>query len=311
MIYVPGIDGTGLGAQQQLESLARGFQLESFLIPFKDKTNFQGLVDQFCFYLKNEIEPQAEGRMVYLLGESFGALLTLAAAYECREFIDRVILVNPATAFSSSIWSNFAPMLPAVPKPLYPFVSSIIAPLVVNPVDYLLKKSPPTNVLQSGLEMLGTLDLVAENVDEKVISWRLEVVRQGLSHVESFLHKIPQRTLILAAEDDRLLPSVEEADRLKTLMLRAFVKTLPRRSHAFMEDSGLDLLQIIKDEGFYLTERNLTSNGRSGKLKLNNFGVAAPTEVPSKQELAKLDYIVGQANTLTSPVFFSTYPDGK
>eukprot|EP00210_Caulerpa_lentillifera_P001680 g1615.t1 len=314
MIYVPGIDGTGLGASHQLESLAQGFQLESFLIPFQDRTNFQGLLDQFCYYIRNEIASQTEHRMLYLFGESFGALLTLAAAYECREYVDRVILVNPATGFSSSFWSNFAPLLPAIPKNLYFLTSSLIAPLVVNPVDYLLKKSTsfqdPNAIIQSGLEMLGTLEFVTENVDEKLLTWRLEVVRQGLQHVESYLHKIPQRTLILAAEDDRLLPSVDEAFRLRTLMLRTFIKTLPGKSHAFMEDSSVNLLQILKDEGFYVTKRVFTSNGgierSNSRPKLNNFGIAAPTELPPKREIEKLESLVSQVNTLASPVFFST-----
>ena len=47
MIYVPGIDGVGYAAHGQLERLAAGFQLETFMIPFEDKHDFQSLLQIF------------------------------------------------------------------------------------------------------------------------------------------------------------------------------------------------------------------------------------------------------------------------
>lgn len=47
MFYVPGIDGTGLGAYRQLENIAKGFQLESFFIPIADKQDFRSLLKIF------------------------------------------------------------------------------------------------------------------------------------------------------------------------------------------------------------------------------------------------------------------------
>ena len=51
-------------------------------------------------------------RPVYLLGESFGGLLALAAASEAPELADRVVLVNPATSFPRSAWPLLGPLLP-------------------------------------------------------------------------------------------------------------------------------------------------------------------------------------------------------
>lgn len=53
---------------------------------------------------------------------------------------------------------------------------------------------------------------------------------------------------MIAAENDLLLPSTEEAERLEKLLLRGFTKILPGMSHAFMEESGIDLLEILKVE---------------------------------------------------------------
>ena len=79
--------------------------------------------------------------MVYLLGESFGAVLTLAAAYECKDVVDRVVLVNPATGYDQSVISTVAPLLPNVPEVMYPLVSGLMAPLIANPFNILFGDS--------------------------------------------------------------------------------------------------------------------------------------------------------------------------
>ncbi len=53
-------------------------------------------------------------RPIYLLGESMGGILALAAAGECPELVDRVILVNPASSYPRSIWPLLAPLLSQV-----------------------------------------------------------------------------------------------------------------------------------------------------------------------------------------------------
>ena len=63
--------------------------------------------------------------------------------------------------------------------------------------------------------------------------------------------QVPQRTLVIASGNDLLLRSREEAERLERVMLRAFVKMVPLAGHAVMEESGTDLLQLLK---VYLTE---------------------------------------------------------
>ena len=64
--------------------------------------------------------------------------------------------------------------------------------------------------------------------------------------------------MVIAAENDLLLPSTTEAERLKDVMLRAFVTKLPGKSHAFMEESGVNLLQILK--AFVIRFRNQASD---------------------------------------------------
>lgn len=54
-------------------------------------------------------------RPVYLLGESFGAVLALAVAHDKTDLVDRLVLVNPATSYEKSIWPRLGPALAKLP----------------------------------------------------------------------------------------------------------------------------------------------------------------------------------------------------
>ena len=45
LLYVPGIDGTGMAASRQFPELVEAFDLRAFSIPISDRTPFEGLVD--------------------------------------------------------------------------------------------------------------------------------------------------------------------------------------------------------------------------------------------------------------------------
>lgn len=44
MVYLPGIDGTGLAASRQFPYLADAFDLHALSIPGADRTPFEGLI---------------------------------------------------------------------------------------------------------------------------------------------------------------------------------------------------------------------------------------------------------------------------
>eukprot|EP00798_Chlamydomonas_sp_ICE-L_P000391 gene391-1787_t len=109
LIYLPGIDGTGLAAYRQFPELCKNFDLHALFIPPEDRSGFESLA-----MLQAEISQFAPERPVYLLGESFGGLMCLALAQQMPE-VDRIILVNPATNYSSSAWPDLGPLLTSLP----------------------------------------------------------------------------------------------------------------------------------------------------------------------------------------------------
>ena len=63
------------------------------------------------------------------------------------------------------------------------------------------------------------------------------------------------------------------------------LQTFPFRSHALLQEAGINLVDIMKEEGFYVRERVLSAPvNERGR---NSFGVAAPIELPTAQELAR------------------------
>lgn len=80
-------------------------------------------------------------------------------------------------------------------------------------------------------------------------------------------------------------------------------------------EAGVDLVNIMKDEGFYVTERKL-SNGTVSRSATDGggagFGRAVPIQLPTLREVEKdTEGFVSTINKLTSPVFYSTTENGQ
>jgi hypothetical protein len=80
-------------------------------------------------------------------------------------------------------------------------------------------------------------------------------------------------------------------------------------------EAGVDLVNILKDEGLYVTRRQL-SNGTASRTATDGggagFGRPVPIQLPTAREVEKdTEGFVSTINKLTSPVFYSTAEDGQ
>lgn len=105
--------------------------------------------------MKQELDQADAGRPVYLLGESFGGILCLALAIKLGDYIDRVVLVNPASSFSDSIWPQAGPLLAQLPPDVYKLLPFALAPVLSNPISMAMNDvDDRAPLLQQGSDLL-------------------------------------------------------------------------------------------------------------------------------------------------------------
>eukprot|EP01026_Neomeris_dumetosa_P048649 TRINITY_DN4217_c0_g1_i7.p1 TRINITY_DN4217_c0_g1~~TRINITY_DN4217_c0_g1_i7.p1 ORF type:complete len:172 (+),score=19.13 TRINITY_DN4217_c0_g1_i7:191-706(+) len=167
------------------------------------------------------------------------------------------------------------------------------------------------------LEQLPEIETLGTLLPADCLNWKATLVGEGCQYMEKQgYHNIQQRTLIISADQDMVIPSKEEGQRLQKILPRAKNIPFPSRAHAILLESGVDLPKIIKQNGFYTKKRNMTSIDDKGR-KGNGFISAGPIELPTERE-KQID-IKGDGNLsshenqirMVSPVYFSTDQDGR
>ncbi len=128
LLYIPGFDGTILAPFLQFPSLGEEFDVRAMKIDNADRSTFVELKERIVAYLLEECKGRSgnSADRVYLMGESFGGILSTEVAMELnkpkyKESIDLkgLVLVNPATSYLRSIVYELAPPIAAA-KPTIP-----------------------------------------------------------------------------------------------------------------------------------------------------------------------------------------------
>src|SRR5918999_2808809 len=94
-VYVSGVDGTGRLFFKQAEDLARDHTVISFPLRGEGRYGMARLVEDLAWVVRD-----AGVKRATFVGESFGGLLTMAAALERPEIFERAILVNTFPFFA-------------------------------------------------------------------------------------------------------------------------------------------------------------------------------------------------------------------
>jgi pimeloyl-ACP methyl ester carboxylesterase len=106
-----------------------------------------------------------------------------------------------------------------------------------------------SDYLYGFLDLLPQLSALQRVLPPETLAWRLELLRQGCAYVEPRVASVKQRCLAVAGERDILIPSAEEAARLAKKMQRCRACVLPGRSHALLQEAGVNLVQILQVGG--------------------------------------------------------------
>ncbi|KAK0588553.1 hypothetical protein LWI29_002521 [Acer saccharum] len=303
LLYLPGIDGTGLGLIRQHQLLGK---IEHRLSPCCNKVfHGAGLVKLVERTIRSE-SYRSPSRPIYIVGESLGACIALAAA-SCNPDVDlSLILVNPATSFSKSILQPLLPLLEVMSDQATSSVFANGRSLEVEARIPFYSKDSMVKVLslqqivgdisQDFIASSFYLSVVTDILPEETLIWKLQMLETASMFVNSRLNTVEAQTLILSSGRDQLLPSQEEGVRLCHTLPKCEIRSISDSGHFLFLEDGIDLVSIIKGTYFY----------RRGKY-LNHVSDYMPI-TPSEFNRYYPSYRFYE--NITSPVMLSTLENG-
>nr|TKS07942.1 hypothetical protein D5086_0000105920 [Populus alba] len=304
LLFLPGIDGIGLGLSKQHSTLGKIFDIWCLHIPVKDRTSFLGLVkliertvrsESYCF----------PNRPIYLAGESLGACLALAVAARNPDVDLVLVLANPATSFEKSQLQPLIPLLEVLPfqhQLTIPYMlSSMTGDSLRMAMDNAVKGFPLEQTIgglsQDLVAMSSYLNALANILPTETLLWKLQMLKTASAYANSRLHAVKSQTLVLSSGRDQLLPSEEEGQRLYVALPKCEIRKFNDSGHFLFLEDGVDLVTVIKGASFY----------RRGKCRDYVFDYIPPT--PSEfKNICESNRLFMRA---TSPVMLSTLEDGK
>ncbi|WJX77131.1 hypothetical protein P8452_60466 [Trifolium repens] len=304
MLFLPGIDGIGLGLISHHHKLGRMFDLWCLHIPVVDRTPFIDLVKLVEKTVSSEYQ-RSPNRPIYLVGESLGGCLALAVAARNPNIDLVLILANPATSFSRSNLELLTPLLDALPGSLSPALPNILSLTAGCPLktvlDNIIEGLPLLNSAKEPTADFTTfssaLPVLADILPKQTLLWKLKMLKSASVYAESRLYAIKAQTLILCSGNDQLLPSQQEGERLRQLLPNCELRKFDDSGHFLFLEGDIDLVWVIKGTCYY----------RRGKYHDYVSDFIPPTPDEAKRAIDQYSLI----DNITSSVMFSTLEDGK
>lgn len=245
-VFLPGMDGTGQLLRTQTAGLESAFDIRCLAIPADDLTNWDILTDKVVDLTHVEVKKNPN-RSVYLCGESFGGCLAMKVALRCPQLFDRIILVNPASSFNQRPWLGWGGQLTfLLPEFFYRLGAVGLLPFLAHleRINY-----PDRQALLNAIR----------SVPPKTVFWRLSLIGE-FDVNETQLRTLTKPVLVIAGGNDRLLPSVTEAERIVSCVSRGQMFVLPYGGHACLLEADVNLYEIMKSRNFLESrDKNLSA----------------------------------------------------
>jgi pimeloyl-ACP methyl ester carboxylesterase len=232
VVLVPGLDGTGLLFYRQVECLAKAHRVATLRLR-DDARSMATLVAD----LADVVQRLAGGgrqrsRPVTIVGESFGGALSLSFALEHPHLVDRLVIVNSFPHFSPQARLRLGyHLLRATPWGMMRLVRHLTAFRMhsrhthrdeLRKFHQLMRQTTRAGYL-SRLAILRTYDVRAR------------------------LRELDVPTLFLAADCDHLVPAVEQARLMASLVPRATMRVLDGHGHVCLIAPDVDLAEILAE----------------------------------------------------------------
>ncbi|KAL4364341.1 hypothetical protein GQ457_04G033810 [Hibiscus cannabinus] len=304
LLFLPGIDGTGLGLIMHHHKLGKMFNIWCLHIPVQDRTPFNELVKLVETTIRSE-NLRSPNRPIYLVAESLGACIALSAAARNPNLDLVLVLSNPATSFSKSQWQTLIPLLDMMPDQFPLNLPYMLSLPTGNPLTMLMDNVVKSGLLPQTIEDLSRnlatlsmyLPVLADILPRETLRWKLNLLKSGAAYANSCLHAVKAQILILCSGRDLLLPSQEECQRLQKALPDCEIRKFEESGHFLFLEDNVDLVTTIKAAAFY----------RRGK----QFDCVSDYVPPTPCEFRKVHESIRWILSATGPVMLSTLEDGK
>jgi pimeloyl-ACP methyl ester carboxylesterase len=237
LVFLPGMDETGKELMYiQTAGLEAAFDVRCFVIPPDELTSWDQMTEKVVSLTKIELE-KVPRSPVYLCGESFGGCLALKILEKFPQLFTKIILINSASSFHRVPWLNLGSLLfPYTPQFFYKISSFLSLPFLAN----LSRISPAASL---------ALSKSISSAPKETANQRLSLMRE-FNIDEKKLSQITQPVLLIASRDDRLLPSLAEAQNLSNIFPNSQIITLPHSGHACLVERDINLYRILLSANF-------------------------------------------------------------
>ncbi|CAN4111230.1 unnamed protein product [Withania somnifera] len=258
LLFLPGMDGTGMGLVLHEKALGKVFQVWCLHIPVYDRTPFDELV-RFVERTVRMKHASSPNKPIYLVGDSFGGCLALAVASHNPKIDLVLILANPATSFGRTQLQPLLPLLKSLPDELHVTVPYLLSFIMGDPLKMAMvnidSMLPPGQIIQrlsdNLTDLLAHLSGLADIIPKETLLWKLKLLRCASSYSNSRLHAVNAEVLVLASGRDNMLPGGNEAQRLANSLRNCKVRYFRDNGHTILLEDGINLLSIIKSNNKY------------------------------------------------------------
>ncbi|CAN8272597.1 unnamed protein product [Cochlearia groenlandica] len=307
LLFLPGIDGTGLGLVRHHKKLGEIFDIWCLHIPPSDRTPVKDLVKFIDKTIKSENDLYPN-RPIYLVGQSIGACLALDVAAKNPNIDLSLILVNPATRINDFMSQPLLGMLNVLPDGIPTLLEGIFSfkqgdPLI-DMFDALTKDFDGHRMGGVGESILKDLFAVSTNFptlsrvfSKDTLIWKLQLLKSAIASANSHIYAVKAETLILISGRDQWMLNEEDIEKYSRILPKCIVRKHDDNGLFLLLEDGVDLVSIIKCTCFY----------RRGKSHNHISDYIMPTPYEVKQQIDDHRWLIDA----TSPVMLSTLENGK
>lgn len=240
MVVIPGLDLSGLSLYANAIRASETREVYIMLAGYSREQTFNNLLYYAIKYIIDE-----DMKDVVLVGESFGAILTISIENRIRERIDSLILINPATSFHRTNWTK---RILKIRKENGRISHAIVKhgpdskKLLQSISDFA--ETHPNHAYHYIVSYFMMLFNILVTDQEKVFSRITSYLCVTQPEIDEMCKKIRIQTTIIVGKNDKMLPSSKEADRLKKLIKRTVVTVVK------IDNAG----HMLSSSDFYITD---------------------------------------------------------